>query len=415
MIGRVRRGRGRARGRDRPRRRRAADARRRRASSCACSSRLRIGRRTAGGADTVEQAIEAAIRRLRARRRRRRPRDGLAAPRLGAREACRFGDAAEALDAGDRARAARGRRPAGAARRDGIRAAAAATGRRRSTRRSTAARRAMEQTAGDRQSEGHLLAVLAGLYAMQGAFEHARWTGGAEPVALRGARARHGTARARDGGAGASSGSAGDLEGAARELRSSYDALDAVGETYLRSTVAGLLAQTLLEQGALEEASAFCERSRELADRGDIATQALWRYVRGRILVPAGSAPPKPSTSPARRSGTARADRRDRVPDRGRARARRGSRRDRPDRRGARGLRGSARAGRAEGRRRDPHWRAPPSSRFSTPPATTIAALFHQSPRPVRLGRGDDLPDARLPVELDRRDALVVARRTSPT
>ena len=61
--------------------------------------------------------------------------------------------------------------------------------------------------------------------------------------------------------------------------------LDAVGETFLRSTVAGFLAQSLLEQGALDEATAFCDRSRELTTEADIATQALWRYVRGRILV----------------------------------------------------------------------------------------------------------------------------------
>ena len=32
----------------------------------------------------------------------------------------------------------------------------------------------LEQTAGDRQSEGNLLAILGGLYAMQGSFDHAR-------------------------------------------------------------------------------------------------------------------------------------------------------------------------------------------------------------------------------------------------
>ena len=46
--------------------------------------------------------------------------------------------------------------------------------RRTSTRRSRAARLRSRQTAGDRQSEGNLLAVLGGLYAMQGAFDRAR-------------------------------------------------------------------------------------------------------------------------------------------------------------------------------------------------------------------------------------------------
>jgi predicted Zn-dependent protease len=82
---------------------------------------------------------------------------------------------------------------------------------------------------------------------------------------------------------------AGDLDAAAAELRSAYDALDAVGETYVLSTVAGFLAQTLLEQGAIDEASAYCDRSRDLATEADIATQGLWRYVRGRILARQGA------------------------------------------------------------------------------------------------------------------------------
>jgi tetratricopeptide (TPR) repeat protein len=82
---------------------------------------------------------------------------------------------------------------------------------------------------------------------------------------------------------------AGDLDASARELRAAYDALDAVGETYVLSTVAGFLAQTLLEQGALEEASVVCERSRELTSEADVATEGLWRYVRGRILTLQGA------------------------------------------------------------------------------------------------------------------------------
>ena len=74
------------------------------------------------------------------------------------------------------------------------------------------------------------------------------------------------------------------------EFRSAYDALDAVGERFALSTVAGLLAQTLFEQSALEEAGAFCDRSRDLTTEADIATQALWRYVRGRILARQGAA-----------------------------------------------------------------------------------------------------------------------------
>ena len=77
---------------------------------------------------------------------------------------------------------------------------------------------------------------------------------------------------------------AGDLDAAERQLRRAYDALDAVGEKYLLSTVAGYLAQTLVEREAIEDAEALVDRTRELATDGDVETQALWRYVRGRTL-----------------------------------------------------------------------------------------------------------------------------------
>ena len=60
---------------------------------------------------------------------------------------------------------------------------------------------------------------------------------------------------------------AGDLEAAVRELRSAYDALDAVGEKYVLSTFAGFLAQTLLEHGALEEASDYVRQEPRVDDR----------------------------------------------------------------------------------------------------------------------------------------------------
>jgi class 3 adenylate cyclase/tetratricopeptide (TPR) repeat protein len=138
-------------------------------------------------------------------------------------------------------------------------------------------------TTGDRQSEGNLLAILGGLYAMQGEFDHAR-----ELVA----RARAlldelgvGTEAAWVGiEAWRTELLAGDLEAAERELRRSYDALDAYGEQYTLSTVAALLAQTLIDRAApIEEAESMAARSRELASEGDVSTQALWRCASGRI------------------------------------------------------------------------------------------------------------------------------------
>jgi predicted ATPase/class 3 adenylate cyclase len=147
---------------------------------------------------------------------------------------------------------------------------------------------AIEQMGGDRQSEGIVVQVLAGLYAMQGEFEHARSLAARarallEEMDLEMVKARLGMEVA------SIERLAGDLDASARELRAAYESLDAMGETYLLSTVAGLLAQTLLEQGALEEASDVCEKSRELTTEADIVTEGLWRYVRGRILTRQGA------------------------------------------------------------------------------------------------------------------------------
>ena len=143
-------------------------------------------------------------------------------------------------------------------------------------------------TTGDRQSEGNLLAILGGLYAMQGEFDHARELIGRarallEELGVDTEAAWVGIEAWR------TERLAGDHVAAERELRRSYDALDAYGERYTLSTIAALLAQTLLEQGApLEDAERMAERSRELASDGDIATQALWRCAAGRILARRG-------------------------------------------------------------------------------------------------------------------------------
>ncbi|HET7515089.1 MAG TPA: AAA family ATPase [Gaiella sp.] len=147
----------------------------------------------------------------------------------------------------------------------------------------------LEATAGDRQSEGNLLAVLGGLYAMQGAFDRARDLVGRarsllEELGLELDSARVGIEAWR------TEMLAGQLDAAEAELRRSYDALAARGEKYTRSTIAGLLGRTIVDRGeSLDEALEMCDRSRELASEGDIATQALWRSVRGRILASTGA------------------------------------------------------------------------------------------------------------------------------
>ena len=83
---------------------------------------------------------------------------------------------------------------------------------------------------------------------------------------------------------------AGDLDGAEVKLRRAHDALVALGEKYLLSSVAGLLAQTLLDRDApLAEVEALGEQSRELATPDDVDSQSLWRCVRARVLARHGS------------------------------------------------------------------------------------------------------------------------------
>jgi class 3 adenylate cyclase/tetratricopeptide (TPR) repeat protein len=147
----------------------------------------------------------------------------------------------------------------------------------------------LEATAGNRQSEGNLLAVLGGLYAMQGAFDRARELvrrarALLEELGLDLDAARVGIEAWR------TEMLAGELDAAEAELRHSYDVLDARSEKYTLSTIAGLLGRTILDRGgSLDDAQQMCDRSRELASDGDIATQALWRAVQGRILARAGA------------------------------------------------------------------------------------------------------------------------------
>ena len=322
----------------------AGRAQARRSSSCAFAP-ARDGWRP----DTVEQEIEATIGDLRARPATRRgSRWHGASLAWAAGTACRFGDAAEAsrhaIEHARRAGDVRQERRAATAY-----AAAAALGPTLVDEAIDRCEAAIEQTGGRSPVGGALLAVLAGLYAMQGEFDHARVARGARAGrSSRSSGSQMETARARDGRRSDRAAGRQPRGGRARAPVGLRRSRRRRREVLALSTVAGFLAQTLLEQGALEEASAFCDRSRELTTEADIATQALWRYVRGTDPRPAGRGRRGGGDRP-RGDRAARGDRRDRVPDRGSSRARRGPRRRRPDRRGARRLRERARLAEKKG------------------------------------------------------------------
>ena len=109
---------------------------------------------------------------------------------------------------------------------------------------------------GDRQAEAAVFAVLGQFEAMRGDYERARELCRDAPRDLRGARP------ALDAATVSLDSSrvellAGDAEAAERELRRGYDYLSRIGERYLLSSVAGLLAEAMVAQGRLEEAEAL--------------------------------------------------------------------------------------------------------------------------------------------------------------
>src|SRR5205085_1905258 len=143
--------------------------------------------------------------------------------------------------------------------------------------------RILAEAGGDRRTEGLVLGSLARLYALDGDFERAR-------DAYRRARAVLEDLGTNVLAASLSLDShavellAGEPAAAERELRRDYEALDRMGEKYLLSTIAGLLAQALCAQGRYEEANTMCMITASAAAEDDAQSQALWRSVRGKVL-----------------------------------------------------------------------------------------------------------------------------------
>jgi tetratricopeptide (TPR) repeat protein len=141
---------------------------------------------------------------------------------------------------------------------------------------------------GDRKVEAILLGALAQLQAMAEEFEGARESYHREQEIL----AELGS------GIDASSTSidsgrvellAGDAEAAERELRRDYDALEALGEAYLRSTVAAMLGEALWQLGRLDEADEFAGIAASLADEDDVVSQVGWRSTRAKVFAARGN------------------------------------------------------------------------------------------------------------------------------
>ena len=141
---------------------------------------------------------------------------------------------------------------------------------------------------GDRRAEGIVLSASAHLRALRGDFTEAR--------ALY-SRARE-TLEALGGPVMAATVSldsarvellAGDPVAAERELRRDYDVLEAIGERYALSTLAGLLGYALLRQGRHDAAIAATEAAEHMAAADDVESQSLWRRVRAAAVTALGA------------------------------------------------------------------------------------------------------------------------------
>jgi tetratricopeptide (TPR) repeat protein len=80
----------------------------------------------------------------------------------------------------------------------------------------------------------------------------------------------------------------GDLAAAEYELRTSIEALERMGEKGYLSTMAGELGDVLYEQGKVDDAEEASRVSEQATAPGDMASEALWRTVRAKVLARRG-------------------------------------------------------------------------------------------------------------------------------
>jgi tetratricopeptide (TPR) repeat protein len=140
---------------------------------------------------------------------------------------------------------------------------------------------------GDRQAEAAVACVLGQLEAMRGNFEPARelYRRALATFEELGLPVDAATVSI-------SSGPiellAGDAAAAERELRRGYEYFERLGERYLLSSLAGLLAEAVGAQGRMDEAEALAFEVAELASEDDIDAQMRWRQMRAKVLAERG-------------------------------------------------------------------------------------------------------------------------------
>ena len=140
-----------------------------------------------------------------------------------------------------------------------------------------------EGVAGDRQAEALILSVTATLEAMRGSFDTAR------DLCTQSRRRLEELGLQVEAAAMVLESSrvetlAGNYAAAEEELRRGFNVLSAMGERYVLSSLAGLLAQTLWLQGRHDEADDMSALAEELSDPDDIDAQVNWRCVQSKVL-----------------------------------------------------------------------------------------------------------------------------------
>jgi tetratricopeptide (TPR) repeat protein len=140
-----------------------------------------------------------------------------------------------------------------------------------------------ERAATDQSSAAAIQALLAQLYSMQGRLGEARALVKAAHARLEdlGATILAATALMA---AGNIELRANDHSAAERELRRAFDALSAIGETFVRATVGGLLARVLVDQERADDAERVLGIVEETALPEDVEAQAILAGIRGRLL-----------------------------------------------------------------------------------------------------------------------------------
>jgi len=135
----------------------------------------------------------------------------------------------------------------------------------------------------DRALSAALMSTLGGLYAMLAEFDRARslWLRSRELYEELGLEHRR---AARSLIPATIELLAGDPVAAERELRLGYETLAAMGETYVRATLAAFLAAVLAELGRTDEAIALSRESEANTSEDDVVTQVVWRGARARAL-----------------------------------------------------------------------------------------------------------------------------------